>query len=483
MKTPLSFALACLLLVAAVCAASGPVYLIPAGPQNQYVLAFQSDSNYTFSTSPGLSREAVERFVPQALVNANRTMFGPIELPPLLINNHLLVYDSNPMQLNIYTSFAPESNCSPSTFRLAPRSIPADVEYFEAPANVSCSPAPRVQIYLPAGRVNTDGLDGPSHNGIDAVCDTFYCYIRTPLVPNGTVALSRTQPAVVEFDFAEPHLIMAELLRLSSMGLIGGVSSQDAISAATAFSIYGERTPEAFSSKAGSLVLHYLPPGPGNESSWQRQPGRYVALWGLQPLVLPPLAPVPVPAVTVPQPPAPPTPTAGNASSSAGAPPSNASDASSITNVPVPPQPPGPTGAQAVTNEVPARAYEPAAAAPSMPWWIVPLVVALLGAFFAAVMMFYYKPRPSGPAPEMIELSESRLAILQDLEMADRIPTDIALRISKSKSTVVEHLDGLCRQGLVLKVQEPGKKFVYYRLTQSGRVLLLKRRSAAAMAQ
>jgi DNA-binding transcriptional ArsR family regulator len=71
--------------------------------------------------------------------------------------------------------------------------------------------------------------------------------------------------------------------------------------------------------------------------------------------------------------------------------------------------------------------------------------------------------------------NQTRAGIMGELKDADRIPTDLSLRLGKSKSSIVEHLDALVEAGLVERMQQPGKKFVYYRLTQKGRQILLKR--------
>jgi DNA-binding MarR family transcriptional regulator len=79
------------------------------------------------------------------------------------------------------------------------------------------------------------------------------------------------------------------------------------------------------------------------------------------------------------------------------------------------------------------------------------------------------------PITQPIYLSDSRLALMGELSQTERIPTDIALRLGKSKSTVVEQLDELCNLGLVERLAQPGKKFVFYRLSRSGRQALLQR--------
>lgn len=115
----------------------------------------------------------------------------------------------------------------------------------------------------------------------------------------------------------------------------------------------------------------------------------------------------------------------------------------------------------------------------SWPWWMAPLIVGGLASFFMLVMTFYYKPTPQ-ISSEHLNLGNTRMEILYQLEDADRIPTDISRKLKKSKSTVVEHLNYLCNQGLVQKISEPGKKFVFYRLTQSGRIVIIKKKGISA---
>ena len=117
----------------------------------------------------------------------------------------------------------------------------------------------------------------------------------------------------------------------------------------------------------------------------------------------------------------------------------------------------------------------------SWPWWSAPLILGALGAIFMAVFAFYAPYRQQ--QVDNIVLSETRMKILNQLEEVDRIPTDISTRVKKSKSTTVEHLNALCDQGLVHRVATPGKKFVFYSLTQSGRILLLRKKSKSSLAQ
>ena len=78
------------------------------------------------------------------------------------------------------------------------------------------------------------------------------------------------------------------------------------------------------------------------------------------------------------------------------------------------------------------------------------------------------------PQEERLLQNGTRAGIMEQLEGADRIPTDLSAKLGKSKATVVEHLETLVDAGFVEKLATPGKKFVYYRLTQKGKRMLLK---------
>ena len=63
---------------------------------------------------------------------------------------------------------------------------------------------------------------------------------------------------------------------------------------------------------------------------------------------------------------------------------------------------------------------------------------------------------------------DTRIDILKILSEGDRTPSDISRRLKKSNSTIVEHLDILCKVGLVKKIEQPGKKWIFYTLTEKG---------------
>jgi DNA-binding MarR family transcriptional regulator len=79
------------------------------------------------------------------------------------------------------------------------------------------------------------------------------------------------------------------------------------------------------------------------------------------------------------------------------------------------------------------------------------------------------------PQEEKLLDNATRAGIMQELSGADRIPTDLSIKLGKSKATVVEHLTTLSSAGFVERVATPGRKYVFYRLTQKGKRALLRR--------
>jgi DNA-binding transcriptional ArsR family regulator len=63
---------------------------------------------------------------------------------------------------------------------------------------------------------------------------------------------------------------------------------------------------------------------------------------------------------------------------------------------------------------------------------------------------------------------DTRMNILKELSAGDRTPSYLGKRLSKSDATIVEHLNVLCKHGLVKKIEQPGKKWVFYTLTERG---------------
>ncbi|MEM2137510.1 MAG: winged helix-turn-helix domain-containing protein [Candidatus Anstonellaceae archaeon] len=127
-----------------------------------------------------------------------------------------------------------------------------------------------------------------------------------------------------------------------------------------------------------------------------------------------------------------------------------------------------------------ARTGEPGFAAPPQPQGIsAEQMVQLLGALFAVIVVSYLLLQQKGPeiTPQDLQLlsNETRSGILHELEVADKIPTDLSNKLGKSKATVVEHLETLASAGFVEKIATPGKKYVFYRLTRKGKIAILRK--------
>src|SRR5271157_5614756 len=67
---------------------------------------------------------------------------------------------------------------------------------------------------------------------------------------------------------------------------------------------------------------------------------------------------------------------------------------------------------------------------------------------------------------------DTRMDILKILGEGDRTPSDISKKLKKSDATIVEHLEVLKKAGLVKKVEQPGKKWVFYTLTDRGQGII-----------
>src|SRR3989344_8883832 len=70
---------------------------------------------------------------------------------------------------------------------------------------------------------------------------------------------------------------------------------------------------------------------------------------------------------------------------------------------------------------------------------------------------------------------ETRMDILKELSKGSRTPSDLGKMLGKMDSTIVEHLEALMKVGLVKKVEQPGKKWVFYTLTEKGEAILSKK--------
>ncbi len=67
---------------------------------------------------------------------------------------------------------------------------------------------------------------------------------------------------------------------------------------------------------------------------------------------------------------------------------------------------------------------------------------------------------------------DTRMDILKILSEGERNPSFISKQLHKSDSTIIEHLETLRKAGLVKKVETPGKKWVFYTLTERGQGII-----------
>lgn len=68
--------------------------------------------------------------------------------------------------------------------------------------------------------------------------------------------------------------------------------------------------------------------------------------------------------------------------------------------------------------------------------------------------------------------TDTRMDILKELSEGGRTPSFLGKRLKKSDATIVEHLEVLCKAGLVKKVEQPGKKWIFYTLTERGQGII-----------
>jgi DNA-binding transcriptional ArsR family regulator len=64
---------------------------------------------------------------------------------------------------------------------------------------------------------------------------------------------------------------------------------------------------------------------------------------------------------------------------------------------------------------------------------------------------------------------DTRMDIIKILSEGGRTPSFVAQKLKKSDATIVEHLHALGEAGLVKKTVAPGKKWVFYSLTERGK--------------
>jgi len=67
---------------------------------------------------------------------------------------------------------------------------------------------------------------------------------------------------------------------------------------------------------------------------------------------------------------------------------------------------------------------------------------------------------------------DTRMDILKILAEGDRNPSFISKKLHKSGATIIEHLEALQRAGLVKKTETPGRKWVFYTLTERGKGII-----------
>jgi DNA-binding transcriptional ArsR family regulator len=67
---------------------------------------------------------------------------------------------------------------------------------------------------------------------------------------------------------------------------------------------------------------------------------------------------------------------------------------------------------------------------------------------------------------------DTRMDIIKILSEGARTPSDIGKKLHKSDATIVEHLNTMMKTGLIKKIEEPGKKWVFYTLTERGRGII-----------
>jgi len=68
--------------------------------------------------------------------------------------------------------------------------------------------------------------------------------------------------------------------------------------------------------------------------------------------------------------------------------------------------------------------------------------------------------------------TDTRIDILKLLSDGGRTPSFVAKKLNKSDATIVEHLQTMEKVGLVKKTISPGKKWVFYSLTERGQGIL-----------
>jgi len=63
---------------------------------------------------------------------------------------------------------------------------------------------------------------------------------------------------------------------------------------------------------------------------------------------------------------------------------------------------------------------------------------------------------------------ETRTDILKSLEIRPMTASELSRKLDKHVTTVSEHLDVLKESNLIERVERPGRKWIYYKLTKPG---------------
>jgi DNA-binding transcriptional ArsR family regulator len=71
--------------------------------------------------------------------------------------------------------------------------------------------------------------------------------------------------------------------------------------------------------------------------------------------------------------------------------------------------------------------------------------------------------------------ADTRMDILKKLGEGNRTPSDLGKYLHKSDATIVEHLEVMSKAGLVKKIEQPGRKWIFYTLTEKGKGIISSR--------
>jgi DNA-binding transcriptional ArsR family regulator len=68
--------------------------------------------------------------------------------------------------------------------------------------------------------------------------------------------------------------------------------------------------------------------------------------------------------------------------------------------------------------------------------------------------------------------ADTRMDILKLLNEGARTPSYLGKHLNKTDPTIIEHLDIMVKTGLVKKIEQPGKKWIFYTLTDRGKGII-----------